>query len=477
MLTGRFALLGLPIVILTAALLIGTYRYVVLFNLQVSVEGVAASMAQIFANTLWHDYRPLLEDGADMGAEAVRDDPMTLALDREVRRVTAGTKVIKIKVYAVNGFTLYSTDRAQIGVDYSQRPAFLTALGGGIFSELARRDRFDAVNGPLTDIVVLATYVPARAPDDPSRILAVLEIYTDVTELEITVLNRPEVRGAMLVIVLVLLSAFGAQLWVLRRAEDRVLLEHDRRLRASAELSRVDEASRAKSLFLANMSHELRTPLNAVIGFSDILQSEMFGPIAQRRYVEYAADINRAGRHLLRVIDDVLDLSKIEAGKVDVNVSVVDPAATIASALDMLATESDRHGVTIRRDLPSDVPLIATDDGKLRQIVLNVVSNAIKYTGTGGSVTVRLEVASDAPAVRIVMADTGIGMSADDLAVALTPFGRVQGTPGSQRGGTGLGLPLTREFVRLLGGRFNVQSAPGVGTTVTVDLPLAPIAA
>ena len=112
MLTGRFALLGLPIVVLTAALLIGTYRYVVLFNLQVSVEGVAGSMAQIFANTLWHDYRPLLQEGAGMGADAVRADPMTRALVREVRRATAGTKVVKIKVYTVNGFTLYSTDPA-----------------------------------------------------------------------------------------------------------------------------------------------------------------------------------------------------------------------------------------------------------------------------------------------------------------------------------------------------------------------------
>ena len=477
MLTGRFALLGLPIVVLTAALLIGTYRYVVLFNLQVSVEGVAGSMAQIFANTLWHDYRPLLQEGAGMGADAVRADPMTRALDREVRRVTAGTKVVKIKVYTVNGFTLYSTDPAQIGADYSREPAFLAALGGGTSSRLRRRDRFEAVGGPLTDLVVLETYVPARSPEDRSRILAVLEIYTDVTELEIMVLDRPEVRGAMLAIVLVLLSAFAAQLWVLRRSEARVLLEHDRRVRANAELSRVDEASRAKSAFLANMSHELRTPLNAVIGFSDILQTEMFGPIGQRRYLDYAADINRAGRHLLRVIDDVLDLSKIEAGKVAVQVSVVDPAATIASALDMLATEADRLGVAIRRDLPSGVPLIATDDGKLRQIVLNVVSNAIKYTAAGGSVTVRLEVAADAPAVRIVMADTGIGMTADDLAVALTQFGRIQGSADSQRGGTRLGLPLTREFVRLLGGRFSIESAPGDGTTVTVDLPLAPIAA
>ena len=311
MLTGRFALLGLPIVVLTAALLIGTYRYVVLFNLQVSVEGVAGSMAQIFANTLWHDYRPLLQEGAGIGADAVRADPMTRALDREVRRVTAGTKVVKIKVYTVNGFTLYSTDPAQIGADYSREPAFLAALGGGTSSRLRRRDRFEAVGGPLTDLVVLETYVPARSPEDRSRILAVLEIYTDVTELEIMVLDRHEVRGAMLAIVLVLLSAFAAQLWVLRRSEARVLLEHDRRVRANAELSRVDEASRAKSAFLANMSHELRTPLNAVIGFSDILQTEMFGPIGQRRYLDYAADINRAGRHLLRVIDDVLDLSKI----------------------------------------------------------------------------------------------------------------------------------------------------------------------
>lgn len=475
MLTRRFALLGLPIVVLTAALLIGTYRYVVLFNLQTSTEGVAASMAQIFANTLWSDFRPLLDGGAGMGAEAVRADPSTRALDGVVRRLTAGTKVAKIKIYAPSGFTLYSTDPAQIGEDYSERPLFRTALYGGTGSNLSRKDRFAAIDGPRSDVAILESYVPARSPENPDRILSVMEIYTDVTELEAQLLGRPEVRGAMLTILMVLIAAFAGQIWVLRRAEDRLVQEHARRLKASAELSIVDQASRAKSAFLANMSHELRTPLNAVIGFADVLRSQMFGPIGQPRYVEYADDIHKAGRHLLDVIDDVLDLAKVEAGKVELDIRPTDPAAVIASALDMLGPEAARLRVAIRRALDTPLPLIATDAGKLRQIVLNVASNAVKYTRPGGSVTVRADVEPDGAAARISISDTGVGMSASDIALALTPFGRVQGELGSHRGGTGLGLPLTQSFVHLLGGDLDIASTPGVGTTVTVRIPTTPI--
>jgi two-component system cell cycle sensor histidine kinase PleC len=474
MLTRRFALLGMPIVILAAVLLLGAYRYVVLVNLQSSTEDVAASMAQIFANTLWQDYEPLVRRAPTLSDDAIRADPLTQDLDNQVRRITRGTRVLKVKVYAPDGKTLYSNDPAQIGIDYSQRPLFRKALAGGIASNLTRREIFGALDGPVFDAVILESYVPARAPDDPSQIVAVMEIYSDITDLEGNILGRPEVRSAMLVIVVVLLFAFGVQLWVLRHAERRMAQEHAERMALVSDYAVAREADRAKSTFLANMSHELRTPLNAIMGFSEVLTLEAFGPIQQRRYVEYAADIHEAGRHLLQIIDDVLDLAKIEAGKVEIRHETVAVETVVASALDMLEPEALRFGVEIRRRFADALPAIVTDAGKLRQIVLNVASNAVKYTEGGSAVTVAVEPADGGSALRITVADTGIGMSPEELELALTPFGRVDGAMGGRRGGTGLGLPLTRRFVELLDGRFDIRSARGAGTTVTITLPLLP---
>jgi two-component system cell cycle sensor histidine kinase PleC len=472
MLTRRFAWLGLPIVILTAVLLIGTYRYVVLFNLQSSVEGVAASMAQIFANTLWKDYQPLVDRSASMSADEIRADPLTRGVDREVSTITAGTRVLKIKVYSLAGITLYSSDPRQIGSDYSKSPQFPIALNGGTASNLSRRSHFDGIHGPRSNVVVLESYVPAYSPSGGGNVIAVMEIYSDVTDLEGNILGRAEVLVAMLAIVLSLAISYGVQLWVLRRAERRLHHEHVERLKITADLAVAHEANRAKSAFLANMSHELRTPLNAIIGFSEILQTETFGPIGQKRYIEYATDINMAGYHLLHVIDEVLDLSKIEAGKVDLNLSVIDPTDVIAAALDMLGPDSERHGVEIRRALAAPIPVMETDEGKLRQIILNLVSNSLKYTRPGGSVTVSMEVDTDLSATQITICDTGVGMSEDELAVAMTPFGRINNAISDARGGTGLGLPLTKNFVNLLGGSFRIESTPGVGTTVSIQLPI-----
>lgn len=474
MLSRRFALVGLPVVVLAAVLLIGTYRFVVLSNLKSSVEAVAASMAQIFANTLWHDYGSLVVDANGMTADLIRSDPRTHVLDREVRKIAAGTRVLKVKVYSVNGTTLYSTDPAQIGSDYSKEKGFQVALAGGAASQLIRRETFQAIAGPRTDIVALESYVSARSPVDPGRVIAVLEIYSDITDLEDGILTRPEAIIAMVVIVTILLAMFGLKLWILRRIERRWLDEQARRIRISAEYAVEIEASRAKSAFLANMSHELRTPLNAIIGFSEMLRTQALGPIGRARYVEYADDINNAGQHLLGVISRVLDLSKIEAGSTDLSLRDIHVGEVLGSALDMIRSGATRKELTLRQAIDSQIPTITSDEGKFRQIVLNIVSNAVKYTDPGGTIDVTAAYDKLGSCLKVTIADTGIGMSEQELVIALTSFGRVPNRLTERESGTGLGLPLAKHMTELLGGALHIKSSPGVGTTVTIALPVAP---
>lgn len=474
MLSRRFALVGLPIVVLAAALLIGSYRFVVMSNLKSSVEAVAASMAQIFANTLWQDYGSLVAGAEGMTADSIRADHRTHVLDREVRKIAAGTRVLKVKVYSLSGTTLYSTDPAQIGTDYWAERNFQVALAGGVASRLTRKETFQAIAGPRDSVVVLESYIPARSPDDPSRIIAVLEIYSDVTDLEIGILRRPEAIAAMAIVVFVMLAMFGLQLWILRRTERRWLDEQAQRIKITAEYAIEFEASRAKSAFLANMSHELRTPLNAIIGFSEMLRNQALGPIGQPRYVEYANDIHSAGRHLLGVISRVLDLSKIEAGRTDVHWERVHVGAVLESALDMLRGDADRKKLTLRRSIDAGIPPITSDEGKFRQVVLNIVSNAIKYTAPGGTVDVVAMYDEPDGRLRMIVSDTGIGMTEQELVVALTAFGRVPNRWTERESGTGLGLPLAKRMTEILGGAFQVSSVAGVGTTITIALPVAP---
>ena len=243
--------------------------------------------------------------------------------------------------------------------------------------------------------------------------------------------------------------------------------------RVEADLRRAKEeaelASRSKSEFLANMSHELRTPLNAIIGFADILKGEVFGRLGDQRYVDYAGDIRDSGLHLLKLINDVLDVSKIEFGKIALAEETVDVAAVAQSCVRLMRDRADAAGLTITQSLPPDLPLVQADELRLKQILLNLLSNAVKFTPPGGSVT--LSAASDARGLRIVVADTGIGIEPGDLATALRPFGQIDSRLARKYQGTGLGLPLTKSMVELHGGRLEIDSAPGVGTKATVWLP------
>jgi len=235
-------------------------------------------------------------------------------------------------------------------------------------------------------------------------------------------------------------------------------------------LVRAEEASQAKSVFLANMSHELRTPLNSIIGFSETLKEQMFGPLGTLKYREYAGDINASGTHLLDVINDILDISKIEAGEVEVSDEAVNLPALVESGITMLREQAETRDVTLSRVFPSDCPRLRADPRHIKQIVINLVSNAVKFTPPKG--TIRLEISMDAQnGISIAVVDTGVGIKAENIAKILEPFGQVGDIYSRDHEGTGLGLPLAKSLSELHGGNLRIVSQPGEGTTVTVRFP------
>ncbi|MFP6731534.1 MAG: PAS domain-containing sensor histidine kinase [Alphaproteobacteria bacterium] len=231
-----------------------------------------------------------------------------------------------------------------------------------------------------------------------------------------------------------------------------------------------DFANRTKSEFLANMSHELRTPLNAIIGFSEVMKDGMFGPIGSPKYAEYVKDINASGAHLLELINDILDLSKIEAGKTELNDEIVDVMRVLKSCLTLVKERAQAGGLELSCDAASNLPALYIDERKLKQILINLLSNAIKFTPTGGKVTIRIWSHSDDGYV-FQVADTGIGIALIDIPKALAPFSQIDSDLNRKYDGTGLGLPLTKALAELHGGSLDLQSEVGVGTTVTVRFP------
>ena len=231
-----------------------------------------------------------------------------------------------------------------------------------------------------------------------------------------------------------------------------------------------EAANHAKTAFLANASHEIRTPLNAIMGFAELLLEEGSGPLGNPRYREYAADIVEGGRHLMELINDLLDLSKAEADKLELTETQVEPARIAAAAMRLVGERAAKHGVTLRNLTPRDAPTLLADDRKLRQMLLNLLSNAVKFTLPGGEVALSAEAAPDG-GFFFSVADSGVGMTQDEIVQALEPWGQVNHALNRKLDGSGLGLPLTKRLAELHGGRLEMSSRPGVGTTVRLYFP------
>jgi two-component system cell cycle sensor histidine kinase PleC len=231
-------------------------------------------------------------------------------------------------------------------------------------------------------------------------------------------------------------------------------------------------ANRAKTAFLANMSHELRTPLNAIIGFAEIIHQELLGPIGTPRYLDYIADIHLSGNHLLEVINDILDLSKVESGHFELLEKTVDIERVVASALRLLGDRTAKDDLSVRIRMPEPHPLVRADERAMKQILLNLLSNSVKFTPTGGVIEVAVELADNGDLL-VIVADNGVGFDLADLPRALAPFGQIDSSLTRRYQGTGLGLPLVNSLTQLHGGRLEIDSKLDAGTRVTVRLPAA----
>ncbi len=279
--------------------------------------------------------------------------------------------------------------------------------------------------------------------------------------------ERATVWAIALAVSGLLLVGFAAWVAVLERARMRLATRFH-----EEELARrqAQESDKLKSQFISKMSHEFRTPLNAILGFAQVIKDELIGPLQNRKYLEYANDIHISGEHMLSLVNDFLELSKIEAGRMQLKLQYLSVRSEVAAVLRMVAPKADAKGVSIYSESIIGEAHTVADQRALRQMLLNLVGNAVKFTGPGGRVDIELD-QSDADCDRLRVRDTGCGVPAGELDRIVRPFEQVNGSSDPSSEGTGLGLPIVKSLAELHGGSFALTSEVGVGTTATVTLP------
>jgi signal transduction histidine kinase len=345
--------------------------------------------------------------------------------------------------------------------------------------------------GPVTDLPNAAgeSWLRYTGPNaDALRMMATtrfevqgIPLFLSVSQ-DASALLQPWVNALVWIVVFAVASLIGLAAlagFIVRAVRDEerwsgTLLERETRLsnQAAELLVARDEAERANRVrgeFLANMSHELRTPLNAISGFSDLLANELFGPLGDPRYREFVLDIQTSGKHLLEVIGNILDLTKVDAGKLSLDEQEVDLGELMALTGRLVSEQAQASGVRLDIKLPVDPVTLLADPTRLKQILLNLLSNAIKFTPNGGEVVLFHEVIDDSVFLRV--ADTGIGMTPEEVIQVMERFRQVDNSFSRRHEGTGLGLPLTKSLTELHGGSLEIQSMPGKGTTASVRLP------
>ncbi len=249
-------------------------------------------------------------------------------------------------------------------------------------------------------------------------------------------------------------------------------LLRDAEKRLEAELSQAKSETRERIDYFAETQHELRTPLNAICGMSDAMRKEIFGAIDNPKYKDYANNIYQSGQHLLSIIDSRLELSRIEAGADPLEIEEVNISGVIEETTEMLGRIAEKADVELRLDIEPNLPIIQTDRRKLRQVLVNLVSNAIKFTPEKGRVTLSVKRNAQKGVLVLVVSDTGIGMSANDMRDVVKPYRRVSGDRRSGERGTGLGLSIVHKLVETLGATIEIESAPGRGTSVKIEIPM-----
>lgn len=480
------------VVVVAAAIMLGVYfRSIASNDLADVAEKSSISLAQGFINTTWKKHLPNIRRLQQVDTSQWAKYKEFVAFSEDTFRHFEGVPVTQLNIYTPQGKRVLSVNQdAEIQyvseANINTLPegdenavGFATAKRGEAYSRIVEDSTFKSPSGQEMSGAVVQTFVPIL-PDSYSSVLAgadvkidgVIEVFYDITpQWEQLYLFQTIGTGGILIIFIILI---GALFFTSKKAEGIITTQHEANVELATAAAKAEAESRQKSQFLANVSHELRTPLNAIIGFSEIIKNEVMGALNNDTYMNYIKDIHSSGVHLLSLINDILDFSKAEAGKLELHLSEMDATKLIKNCMRLVSPRAEQAKVNLVTEVPNEHFIITGDAKKLKQVLLNLLSNAVKFTPEEGEVKVTAwqNVMDDSIAIEVK--DSGIGIAPKDISRAMSPFGQVDSALSRKYEGTGLGLPLTKKFVEIMGGTFKIESEVNVGTTITITIPLTP---
>lgn len=465
------------------------------------IEKNNVSMAEFFIDHVWLQSNPYAvvtsgsvvpkasssEDAAvsqETDSEAVSEANQVDQFEKRVIEYASRMPVVKLSIYDAMGDKIVSSNQNEIleiqtawtrWLSLFNSPALdpmsqirMVATSKEPASTVLENAVFRGIEGKVKEGALVQTLIPI-IPEGGHKVEGVMEVFYDIST------PWKHMHDFQLIgtagIMFVFLIMYGALFFTSAQAKRVIEEQHEKNVELMDAKVRAEAESKEKSQFLANVSHELRTPLNAIIGFSEIMCNESLGKLENEQYKEYVNDIHASGSHLLGLINDILDYSKAEAEKLDVEMVEVDMTKIINNSLRIVASRAKEAQVETMGEMPDDHLVVIGDPKRLKQVLLNLLSNAIKFTPEGGKVTVLMSDSKEDESILVRVVDTGIGIAAKDISRAMSTFGQVDSALSRRYEGTGLGLPLTKKLCELMQAKFLIESEQGLGTTVTLSFP------
>jgi two-component system cell cycle sensor histidine kinase PleC len=469
-------------IVLVATLCFGMYFRAIAANsfIRAAIEKNNITLAEFFTQKVWLPNQTALATlppyDASAWLKSAEFKPFALEALHFMRQIPA----VKINLYTKQKkrFLSSSPDLVMLPEplfsEFYARPNTTTsgleeATEGRASSKIITAAEFSK-NGEQQTGSVIQTFIPLMDKTvNPPQILGIMEIISDISVSWERLYNFQIIGSIGIIAIFTIL--YTALFYTSAKAERIIEKQHEANTELAAAKSKAEAENIEKSKFLANVSHELRTPLNAIIGFSAIIKDEVSGPVGNPLYKDYILDIYSSGSHLLSLINDILDYSKAEADKLQVESVDVDVTKIIKTCLRLVMPRAEEAKVDLKDNLPREHLVLKTDPKRLKQVLLNLLSNSVKFTPEGGTVTLSAMIDDESSMLVLQVQDTGIGIADKDISKAMATFGQVDSALSRKYEGTGLGLPLTKKLTELMGGKFQIQSELGFGTLVTISFP------